>query len=214
MVVSTYDKYYERIENEAISSGLADFRLAREEFHNLTGKFEDGEPWFELRMAMFLDWYLMDRPGPDGNTPVETYLIRHASEMDRQELDQMAYLTVTLRSVFELIESRNDVLNLLDLLGGGHWMAHSTLPTLGLSKGDIFGARIVYWDGRPTIGKGIVLHPIEARQVIKEIIARGLKEEIPTRNLSDYLDKMRLKLDKYSNVRIQHVYRYPGSEIL
>jgi hypothetical protein len=56
----------------------------------------------------------------------------------------------------------------------------------------------------------VVLHPPEAHEAIFAIIARATAENYPTASLVDHLDKMRLKLDRYSNVRIQHVYRYPG----
>jgi hypothetical protein len=37
---------------------------------------------------------------------------------------------------------------------------------------------------------------------------------MPPRELVDHLDKMRLKLDRYSNVRIRHVYQYPDDAIM
>jgi hypothetical protein len=37
---------------------------------------------------------------------------------------------------------------------------------------------------------------------------------MPPRELVDHLDKMRLKLDRYSNVRIRHVYQYPDDAVM
>jgi len=209
-MLATLKDYLELIETEAIKDGLADFRLAREEFHNLTGKFEDGEPWFELRMTMFLDWYLLDRPGPHGIAPTERFLTLRGHELDSAEHAQMEYLTVTLRSVFKMIEVKDDVLRIEDLARGGHWLVHSLMPTVGLEKDDILDTRIVYFNGRPTVGRGTVLHLREANEAIEAIVGRARAESMEPRVLIDHLDKMRLKLDRYSNVRIQHVYRYPG----
>ena len=72
------------------------------------GKFEDGEPWFELRMTMFLDWYLLSRVGPEGMTPVERYLTHFGHALSKEEHEQMVHLTTTMRSVFSLVN-------------GAHW---------------------------------------------------------------------------------------------
>ncbi len=208
MLVSLED-YLELIEQDAVAEGLADFRLAREEFHNLTGKFEDGEPWFELRMTMFIDWYLLDRKGLYQMTPLERFLTVRGKELAPAEHDQMVHLASSLRSCFLVLDVKNSQMKLEDLTQGSHWLIESTMPTVGLAKGDILNSRIVFFDGRPTMGRGTVLHPQEAHEAIRDIIARAKAESMAPRQLSDHLDKMRLKLDRYSSVRIQHVYRYP-----
>jgi hypothetical protein len=212
-MMSTYEDYLERIQTDAMRNGLTEFRLAREEFHNLTGKFEDGEPWFELRMTMFLDWYLLDRVGQDQFTPAERFLTQQGNELTPKDRVQMEYLTVTWRSIFQIIDIKDDTLRLNDLAKGGHWLVHSMIPTIGFNKDDILGSRIVFFDGRPTIGRSTVLHQQDANETILKIVERARTESLAPRALVDHLDKMRLKLDRYSNVRIQHVYRYPGDAI-
>jgi len=205
-----YDYFIERVQHAATRGGLADVRLAREEFHNLTGKFEEGEPWFELRMNMFHDWYLLDRRGVDGATPVERFIDDHRDRIDPTELPQFEHLTVTLRSVFRLLSIKGKALQLDDLAGGGRWEARWTLPTVGLALGDIIDSRIVMFDGQPITGRGAVLHPREAHEAVETIVNRARREGMRPREVVDHLDKMRLKLDRYSNVRIRHVYQYPG----
>lgn len=207
---ATVEELLERVEEWAVEESLADFRAAREEFFELTGRFEDGEQWFDLRTAMFVDWFVLDRVGPAGLTPVERYLVQKYDGLTPDERTQLQHLTVTLRSVFEVVERRGDSLLLRDLPGGGEWLVASVLSNAGLAKGDMIGARLIYSHGRPTVGRGIVLHPHEAAPAIEEIAARARAEGMPPRHVVDHLDKMRLKLDRYSNVRIQHVYRYPG----
>lgn len=214
MTLETYEDYITAIETEALKKGSGDFRLAREAFQNATGHFEDGEPWFDLRMEMFLDWYLLDRPSPSGATPVEQYLINYFEELSDKERSQLEYFTNTLRSVFEIMKLKGSELWLRDIAGGGRWAVHSETPTVGFMKGDIIGTRIVYFDKKPIVGRGTVLHPRHAREAIVKIVARAEKEDMPTQELIDHLDKMRLKLDRYSNIRIQHVYRYPGDAFL
>jgi hypothetical protein len=209
-----YEDQLERIQLEAVSEGLTEIRLAREEFHDLTGEFEEGEPWFDLRMHMFLDWYLLDRPGPEGLTPAEKFLVENRGRLSQPELMQFTHLTVSLRSVFHIERIGDSELLLDDMAGGGQWSALWMMPTEGLKQGDIIDARIVMIGGQPTAGRGTVLHPREAREAIERIVERALTKGMHPREIVDHLDKMRLKLDRYSNVRIRHVYQYPGDALL
>ena len=210
----SYEVYIERLQQYATREGLSDLRLARDEFHRLTGEFEEGEPWFEVRMRMFLDWYLLDRRGLDDKTPVESFIETNRNMLDDADRNQFEDLTVTLRSVFKIVRMRGDSLLLDDLAGGGQWLARWILPTVGLKKNDILNSRMVLFDNTPTIGRGAVLHPREALESVEKIVTRAYREEMPARQIVDHLDKMRLKLDRYSNVKIRHVYQYPDDALL
>jgi len=209
-----YESMLERIQAYATRHGLDDARLAREEFHRRTGEFVEGEPWYELRMNMFLDYYLLDRPGSDGATPAEAFLASFGHTLESATLRDFEHLTVTLRSVFRLRRIRGSELELDDLGGGGRWRVTWTLPSIGLAIGDIIDTRIVLVGGVATTGRSGVLHPREAHEAIGKIVARARKASMPPRVLVDHLDKMRLKLDRYSNVRIRHVYQYPDDAVM
>jgi hypothetical protein len=210
----SYEPRVERIRQHTQHDGLSDMRLAREEFHRLTGEFDEGEPWFELRMTMFHDWYLLDRMGSTGRTPAEVFVLERGPTLDPAERLQHLHLTVTLRSTFRLSKIQGDQLSLEDMVLGGHWLVTWTLPTVGLLKDDILDARIVLVNGTPTTGRGAVLHPREAQDSIQRIVDRAVASRMPPRAVVDHLDKMRLKLDRYSNVKIKHVYQYPDDAVL
>jgi hypothetical protein len=206
----TYEDYLSEIEKDAVRDGYGEFRLAREEFHNAAGVFEDGEPWFETRMKMFMDWYLLDRICHVGMTPLEAYLMEHGNTLAPEHLRQMEMLSTTLRSVFRIVKVQGNTLTLDDLASGGQWEVEATTPVAGLEKDDIVDARIALFKGCMILCPAVVLHQKEAREDIYTIVARAKAEKMPARELVDHLDMMRLKLDRYSNVRIQHIYRYPG----
>jgi len=149
-----YDDFLELIQAEAVSEGLDEIRLAREEFHKLTGEFDEGESWYDLRMHMFLDWYLLDRVGPQGLTPTELYLVHNRARLSPEATAQVINLTVTLRSIFRIARIRGDELLLHDLTGGGHWSTIWTLPTVGLKVGDLIDSRIVRVGDKTTTGQG------------------------------------------------------------
>ena len=209
-MLKTYEDYLDVLEKFATKEGISEFRIAREAFHTATGKFEDGEPWFEIRMKMFMDWFLLDREGRSGITPIEAYLSELGHTLPSDMFEQMTYLTTTLRSAFSIAHIKGNLLLLDDLASGGEWEVTATSPTAGLEKSDIIDARIAYFDGGLIMCPGTVLHPREAADRVLGIIARARAEGMPAREIVDHLDKMRLKLDKYSNVRIQHIYRHPN----
>lgn len=210
----TYSDYIDLLEEEAAKQELAELRLAREEFHALTGTFEDGEEWFELRITIFRDWFLLERKGPDNLSPVERLLTLGHGDLTDAQYHQMELLCCTHRSVFQLQGPVIDKkLMLKDLAGGGMWNVKCDLPATGLKKDDIIDTRIVFFAGMPTFGRSTVLHPREANETILQIVKRAREEGMPGRELVDHLDKMKLKLDRYSNVRIAHVYRYPKDAI-
>jgi hypothetical protein len=208
-----YEHYLELIEKDAATGGLNDFRLAREEFHKLTGEFEEGEPWFEIRMTMFLDWYLLDRTGPDGFTPNQRYLATHRDALDATAIRQFESFSVSLRSVFQIRKITGNTLLLEDLVGGGEWKTRWTLPSVGLGLDRILNTRIVLCDEELLVGRGTVLHPVEAHESVVRIINRGITERMPNERIVNYMDKVKLKLDRYSNVKIKHVYQYPTEAV-
>jgi hypothetical protein len=206
---SRIEPYMEILERESASAGLADFRLAREEFHKLTGEFEEAEPWFETRMTMFMDWYLLDRKGPDDLTPVEKYLATHNDILSDDELRAFQNLNVSMRSTFQIHKIKGDELLLEDLILGGQWLTRWILPFAGLKVDDIFNSRLFLTESDIEVGRGAVLHPTDAQDALFDIIDRARREHMSPNNTVCYLDKVKLKLDRYSNVKIRHVYKYP-----
>ena len=203
------DQYMEVLERDASSAGLADFRLAREEFHKLTGEFEEGEPWFETRMTMFMDWYLLERKDSNGLTPVTRYLVAHQDDLDDADLQAFQQLRVSMRSTFQIQKISGDNLLLEDLILGGQWKARWILPFAGLKTDDIFNSRLILSGTEIEVGRGAVLHPTDAHEALFDIVDRARRNHMPLNQAVCYLDKVKLKLDRYSNVKIRHVYKYP-----
>ena len=204
----------QRLEDYATRRGLAELRIARDEFHALTGEFSEGESWFETRMTMFLDWFLLDRVDSSGATINERYLAAHSAQLRREELAQHRWLNVTLRSAFRIAKLGGNRLLLRDIIGGGLWSARRTLTTLGLLKTDIIDLRLVRDPQGIVAGRGAVLHPREAHEAIEKIVSRAAMARMPRQKITDHLDKMKLKLDRYANVKIRHVYQYPDDAFM
>ncbi|MBN2801889.1 MAG: hypothetical protein JXR91_02225, partial [Deltaproteobacteria bacterium] len=189
------------------------FKLAREQFFKFTGKFDESEPWFEVRMSMFMDWYLLDRKDRSNLTPVERYILNNSGNEDPETMEQLRYFLSTQRSVFRIEKIDGVNVMLKDLIRGGLWLTEWTLPIAGLQTDRIINTRIIYSKGTVFAGRGAVLHPREAKESILSIIDRALAEHMPPEHITSYMDKINLKLNRYSNVKIKHVYQYPSDAV-
>ncbi len=209
-----YENLLQKIETDTSKENIHDFTLAREEFYKFTGKFNESEPWYEVRMTMFMDWYLLERKRMDGLTPNEYFLKLHQNNLDEQIILQLHYFAASLRSIFKIIKISGSEILLEDLINRGLWQTVWTLPLAGLQPGRIVNTRIINSKDTLFSGRGAVLHPEEAEEPIMAIIDRAISEQMPQSHISSYMDKINLKLNRYSNVKIRHVYQYPSDAVL
>jgi len=132
---------------------LVEVRRARREFQDLTGKFEEDEPWFEQRMTLFLEWYVFDRPGPDGLVPADRFLVEEGGRLDPAEREIFAGLTCTQRSLMRIDRWQVALIEMTDMIGGASWSVRQQEPMEGLQRGDLIDARVVpYRDELQLVG--------------------------------------------------------------
>src|SRR3954468_874015 len=95
---------------------------AREEYCERAGKmFNDDAELFEGRMASFLEWYVLERPlAGIGLTPVAC-AIEEGAALPADERRAMAALASSHRSVFQLFEAKDQLLDVEDLIGGARF---------------------------------------------------------------------------------------------
>src|ERR1041384_3775327 len=139
---------------------------AREEYFDRAGKvFDDDAELFDGRMAAFLEWYVLDRPlAGIGLTPVAC-AIEEGAELPADERRARAALATSHHSLFELFETRDQILDVEDLIGGGRFTVQERRKPLGMTVGDLFEARLV-WDGETAMfGRTFLFHPPDAREV-------------------------------------------------
>ncbi len=207
--------YLDRLAARYIAeTGLEDLRRARDEHAQLTGWFEDGESWYDERMNHFHDWYLLDRTGDAGLTPAERFLADQHSKLPEAERSAFEGLTCTHRSVLRLSGWRSGAIRLEDLIGGARFEVVRSFPMDGFLPGDMVDGRIVPIDEGLYLGRTLIAHPREAGESILEILDLCRSRGDLDWSVADKLLKMRLKFDRYPNMRLQHVYRDPRLPIL
>ena len=75
--------------------------------------------------------------------------------------------------MFELFETKDQMLDVEDLIGGARFAVHERRKPLGMTAGDLFEARLV-WDGATVVfGRTFLFHPPDARDVVLEWVERA-----------------------------------------
>ncbi len=205
-----FGPYFDRVAARATAdTQMVEVRRARREFQELTGKFEEDEPWFEQRMTLFLEWYVLDRPCGDGLIPVEQFVIKEARHLEDKELEIFEGLTATHRTLVRIDRWQAGRIELTDMIGGGMWSVQQEDPMVGLQKGDFLDLRIVPFRGDLYIGRGLIFHPRVAKDCIQKTLEEAHAKGLLSFDLVNVLASQRLRFDRYRNFKVKHVYRLP-----
>jgi hypothetical protein len=181
---------------------------AREEYFDRTGKvFDDDAELFEGRMAAFLEWYVLDRPMAGiGLTPVAC-AIEEGAGLPADERRALAALATSHRSLFELFQTGDQLLDVEDLIGGGRFAVQERRKPLGMTAGDLFEARLV-WDGETVIfGRTFLFHPPDAREVVLEWVDKAVAGGTGRDEILFHLARQHIRWHRHGHVGAAKVYR-------
>lgn len=102
----SYQPYFERlIAFGSTEDRTSDLLAAKAEFFSETGEVFEDDKSFEPRMASFLDFYLMDRPGKSGKTPAQELHAHISQNGTAEEASAFRAFTETLHGLFEIRKS-------------------------------------------------------------------------------------------------------------
>ena len=181
---------------------------AREEYFDRAGKvFDDDAELFEGRMAAFLEWYVLERPlSGIGLTPVAC-AIEEAVASPADERRALAALAASHHSVFQLFETKGQVLDCEDLIGGARFAVTERRKTIGMTGGDVFEARLV-WDGETIVfGRTFLFHPPDAREVVLEWIEKSVTGGVARDEIMFHLARQHMRWHRQGHVGAAKVYR-------
>lgn len=190
-----------------------DLLAAKAEFFAATGEVREEDRAFEPRMALMLEYFLFDRPlAARLGTPAELYVEEQARRRPAEEVERLRAFTRTRHALFEVRKFLRDGVRLRDTFTGQEHEVFERRKLAGLSKGDLFDARLVPFDGRRLFSSAFCFHPSAARAaIVKEIKRRRVqKAPIGEREVLWTLAKMALKVERYRNVSVENIYRFDG----
>ena len=192
-----------------VAEGSGEAPEAREAFLRATGRVHDGDASFDERMALFLEWFLLDRVrrAAPRVPPVQMWFAQHGDGLDPAERPWVVGLAASHRSVLRWVgPAGGQGITVDDLLHGFRWRVADPAPP-GLGLGDVFHARLVGVGGQVHCTGTFCYHPPEVAQRI----ARHLEAVAPTCGAGDAeidrLLRLRLDYDRSPETPARTIYR-------
>jgi hypothetical protein len=164
-------------------------------------------------MAAFLEWYLIERPSgklgqgtSGGQTPI-AHAIETGAALPAAERRMLAHLASSHRSLFQLADAADRVLEVEDVIGGARFSVLERRNTVGIAPGDVFEARLL-WDGDSVIfGRTFLFHPPDARDVILDWVERAVESGTARDEILFHLSRDYVRWHRLGHVGAAKVYR-------
>lgn len=187
--------------------------VAKKEFFERAGMFDENSSDFEMKMAQFSDWYIMGRPlQSQGMTPLK-YVLEGTSDYNVDEEVRPFYenLSSSIHSLFEFLKLKGEDLHIKDLVSNQKYVLKKSTMTIGFNKDEIFETRLIPHEDNYVFGKSFCFHPPSANRFINKEIKRVKKagddvREVEKEKLIIRLFKMRYKHEQYKHVEVKDIY--------
>jgi hypothetical protein len=186
-------------------AGVDDVSAARKAFDERRGRvFEDEELWERWTQA-FLEWYVLERVGPNADAPPVVVALRR--EQDPKRRTALRALVTSQRSLFEVRALRPGGVELHDLLGGGEFGVDEQRALHGVAVGDVAELRLVGLGGQVLFGRTFCFHPSGTRVAIGVHARRILEAGGDRREVMDHCASLRVRCERYRHVSAVRVYQ-------
>jgi hypothetical protein len=173
---------------------------ARDAFFKQTGEVYEEDSSFEIRLASFIEWYVLERR-ENNETSAEIFV----RQLTGDEVVFGAQLTSTYRSLFSIQKISDTSVTLLDLLGNGLFATSGETPP-GLNKSDIIEGRLIPWGDKVLLSRTILFHPTEAKDAIMRQVATTKQKREDPAELMARLARMRLRLERFRKIPLEKIY--------
>ncbi|MBU1241429.1 hypothetical protein KKF84_16585 [Myxococcota bacterium] len=173
--------------------------LAREEFYRLRGKPVPADPFYDAYMNIFLEWFLIERPVNQGNSPLFT-LLQRGTSFSAETVASLHYLLGSHHSLFEVMTPwKKDFFWLRDLIYGDDWLVSHWPPFPGIDPGQPMECRLVFFQDKVCLTPGIVVFPFSARDAVHSVIAE-CKKDMLLPDIMNLLSKMSIRSFRFSHL--------------
>jgi hypothetical protein len=182
---------------------------AREEYFERNGKvFEDDAEVYEARLVSFLEWYVIERPLPEGAPPVQVALARTPATPEYAERRMaLARIATSHRSLFDIADVKGNRIELEDVIAGARFSVVERRDTIGFEVGAILEARVV-WDGAdPLFGKTFLFHPRDARTEILNLVDDSLMSGAKRDEIIAKLAHLYLRWHRHGHLNAARIYK-------
>jgi len=203
-----YIQYVERIvEYYSGKSEIFNTKQALLKFEELSGRFEDTDPWYEERSRLFFDYLVFDYPSPPFRSIVHRYFFENARKLEREGVASVyrGFLS-TQPGVFSIEKVGEHYVVLRDLIGNVRYRILKPEEGWGLEKRVVINTRIIPFRGNLVMGHGILIHPEDASEHIERLVEDLRKEGLLGWESHFLLARMKLLHDTSPSFKISTIY--------
>jgi hypothetical protein len=209
-------KYFQFIDNimQFFAEGAfkAEAVMAKNEFYELAGMFDEQSQNFDLKMSQFNDWYIFHRKlSQYKKTPIQ-YFVENWP-VDLSEEDKLLYMNLANNrySLFEFLKIKNGDLYVRDLFSKYKLIIKNSPVTYGFETDVYFQARLIPHEDTFVFSTAYCFHPPDATKFLQAEVKKVMKlpelEQKEAREAAlNRFFRMRNKFEQYQHVGIQEIY--------
>ena len=142
--------------------------MAKKEYQKTTGEIYEDDKSYNSRMALFLEWYLLDQYEPGTRqTVLENIIEDNSSSWTPDRLESYKDVSKNIQALFEIKKVRDNSVTVLDLFTDEKYQIEEEDSKLAFRKNDIFQGRIVPHNDKYFFTGYFCFHPIKTQRYIK-----------------------------------------------
>jgi len=159
--------------------------MAKKEYQKTTGEIYEDDKSYNSRMALFLEWYLLDQYEPGTRqTVLENIIEDNSFSWTPDRLESYKDVSKNIQALFEIKKVRDNSVTVLDLFTDEKYQIEEEDSKLAFRKNDIFQGRIVPHNDKYFFTGYFCFHPNKAQLYIKGeakkfyLLQRSWKKEL------------------------------------
>ena len=159
--------------------------MAKKEYQKTTGEIYEDDKSYNSRMALFLEWYLLDQYEPGTRqTVLENIIEDNSFSWTPDRLESYKDVSKNIQALFEIKKVRDNSVTVLDLFTDEKYQIEEEDSKLAFRKNDIFQGRIVPHNDKYFFTGYFCFHPIKTQRYIKGeakkfyLLQRSWKKEL------------------------------------
>jgi len=142
--------------------------VAKNEYQKTTGEIYEDDKSYNARMALFLEWYLLDQYEPGTHhTILENIIEQNSLSWAPERLEAYRNISNNIQALFEVRKVRDNSVTVLDLFTDEKYQVEEEDSKLAFRKNDVFQGRIVPHQDKYFFTGYFCFHPSKTQQYIK-----------------------------------------------
>ena len=167
------DKLNQLIETVSQYTDSEEIFNVKQEYLKKTGEVYEDDKSYENRMALFLEWCVLDRITPGKNaTPLETILEESKGNPTPEERKIYQAYSDNISGIFLVKKIRDISITILNLFDNLKYTVHEPEGGHLFKKGDLFQGRLIQLDDKNYFTGNFFFHPPTTIKFIKSEIQK------------------------------------------